>query len=42
MSLIEAYSAERDLEDRLEALAAEFKLGLALPSKGAKALTVQP
>ena len=42
MSLIEAHSAEGDLEDRLEALAAEFKLGLVLPSNGLKALTVQP
>lgn len=41
MSLVEAYSAERDLEDRLEALAADFKLGLALPSNGPKPLTVQ-
>ena len=31
MSLIEEYSARTDLEDRLEALAAEFKKGLVLP-----------
>ena len=37
MSLIEAHSAEHDLEDRLEALAAEFKLGLAVPCNGGKA-----
>ena len=41
MSLIEAHSAERDLEDRLEALAAEFKRGLALPSNGLEPLTVE-
>lgn len=41
MSLIEAHSAERDLEERLEALAAEFKLGLALPSNGLEPLTVE-
>ncbi len=41
MSLIEAHSTQHDLEERLEALAAEFKLGLAFPRHARKAATVQ-
>ena len=42
MSLIEAHSQKQDLEARLEALAAEFKLGLVLPGTASEAATVQP
>lgn len=42
MSLIEAHSSEPDLEDRLEALAAEFKLGLAVSCNPGRMSAVQP